>query len=131
MAYKDLTLEKRECWKPAMHASSMYLVWECLVQGVKAGTSKKKDLCGIFSFNMSNPKLVVKSSGYVVHSELFQDNIYWAPFYEFQVARFMAGAKDIGKNNDRRPMGHQDGGVTWIWSYVLPHSCMVSCASTV
>ena len=46
---------------------------------------------------MSNPKLAGKSSGYAVHSELFQDNIYWAPFYEFQVARFMAGEKNIGK----------------------------------
>ena len=38
-----------------------------------------------------------RSSGYAVYSEIFEDGIYWAPYYEMQVARFMAGSSGIGK----------------------------------
>ena len=107
----------------------MYSVRSCLVEGLKAGRSTKNDLRGIYCFDMNNPQLACKSSGYAVHSELFEDNIYWAPFYELQVARFMGGAKNIGKitagdqwvckeeySPGFGPMHH----LTAVWFHALP-----------
>lgn len=82
-----------------IHAGSMYTAWRSLYRklGLQAGKATKNNIPGIYGFSMDNHKVSGKSVGYSVHSELFDDNIYWAPFYEIQVARFMAGWDGIGK----------------------------------
>ena len=73
---------------------------------------------------MSNPKLAGKSSGYAVHSEMFEDNMYWAPFYELQVARFMGGATSAGDQwvckEDEAPGFGPMFHLTAVWFHALP-----------
>ena len=113
----------------AIHASSMYSVAIIIAKGLTAGPASKNKLKGIYCSDMNNYKLAMKSSGYAVHSELFEDNIYWAPFYELQVARFMGGETEIGKitagdqwvckeelSSKFGPMFH----LTAVWFHALP-----------
>ena len=51
-----------------------------LKHGLKTGPKAKVGVRGVYCFRMKKPKLRVKSSGYVVYSELFDDNMYWAPY---------------------------------------------------
>ena len=80
-----------------IHASSMYYVKSTLETGLYAGSVMQRHVKGIYCFNMNNPKLAVKSMGYAMYSELFDDNIFWAPYYELQIQRSLAGAENIGK----------------------------------
>ena len=84
-------------WPSAIHTSSMYSHWKISTEGLAAGPSFRMGLRGVYCFPLAKDRLAVKASAYAVHSELFEDSIYWTPMYELQVARFMGGAPCIGK----------------------------------
>ena len=116
----------------------MYSLWKGLVEGLTAGKATKNDLKGIYCFPMESVKLAMKSSGYAVHSEMFEDNIYWAPFYELQVARFMGGDENIGKitagdqwvckEEEARNFGPMYY-LTAVWLHAIPHCDLQESAS--
>ena len=101
------------------------------------GQATKMDVRGLYCFPMSNPKLAIKSSGYSVYSELFEDGVFWTVMYELQVARWMGGQPGIGKitaedqwvcktghARDYGPMYH----CTAVWYHALTHT---DCAEAV
>jgi hypothetical protein len=95
-----MTPECRKVWKPfvrGIHASSMYSVKRTLQTGLRAGIAKKWNIKGIYCFSMDKHELARKSMGYAMYSELFEDNIFWAPYYELQVLRDAGGCTGIGK----------------------------------
>jgi hypothetical protein len=118
-------------FEKGIHASSVYQVKRTLATGLHAGIAKKHDLSGVYCFNMSNDKLAFKSMGYAMYSELFDDNIYWAPHYELQIMRSCGGTGHIGKitagdqwvckeelSPGFGPMFH----LTAVWFHALPLS---------
>ena len=80
---------------------------------------------------MSKPETRGKSSGYAVYSELFEDNIYIAPYFEVQVGRFLANYPETGKITAKDQWVCKEGSVnqfgpmfhlTALWFHALPHS---------
>jgi hypothetical protein len=81
-----------------IHASSMYSVKRILDAGLREGSAKEHNLRGIFCFNMNNSSLAVKSMGHAMYSELFDDNVFWAPYYELQIQRSCAESQKLRQN---------------------------------
>ena len=109
----------------------MYSQWNIISNGLQHGPATKWDVKGVYCFDMSNPKLATKSSGYNVYSELFQDGVFWTVSYELQVARFLGGAANIGKitagdqwvcKNDVSPGFGPMYHYTAVWYHALTHS---------
>ena len=80
-----------------IHASSMYSMKRILDAGLRAGFAKEHNLRGIACFNMNNSSLAIKSMGHAMYSKLFDDNVFWAPYYELQIQRSCAESQKLGK----------------------------------
>lgn len=112
-----------------IHASSMYYVKSTLETGLRAGSAVKNGVKGIYCYNMNDPKLAGKSMGFALYSELFDDNIFWAPYYQLQIQRSCAGSEKIGKitvgdqwvcKEERVPGFGPMFHLTAVWFHALP-----------
>ena len=79
---------------PCVHSSSFYSAAKILKKGLATGESSKREKVGVYCFNMKNAvpeDTAVKSHGYAVYTNLFNDKVWWGIKYEMQAMEWYAG----------------------------------------